>query len=230
MLLNRKKPIATTTMSVARWSMGQVLMWSTPTLPWPPADTAPCDSEAEQSRDSSAARFHPERLARLFASTFRPWFPTSYERGAPLVSAILLPSSIFPLVSINSSTARAGPADGRSFAWLKRHHAWPLMVGSGGRFCACSADGGSARTSPVSLHRSLDGNACQPCLSIEPSAPPCRHVSTAGLYRPTVSVSLKRFPLLTSEERHHSCRQPHDRSTSNRRLPFRRVRKRLRQA
>lgn len=140
------------------------------------------------------------------------------------------PSSIFPLVSINSSTARAGLADGRSFAWLKRRDVRPLMVGSGGRFCARSADGGSARTSHVSLNHSPDGEACQPCLSIEPSAPACWHVSTAGLYRPTVSVSLKRFPLLTSEERHHSCRQLHDRSTSNRHLLFRRVRKRLHQA
>ncbi len=227
MLLNRKKPIATSTMSVARWAVGQVLMWSTPTLPWPPADAALFDSETEQSRDSSAARFHPERFARPFALTFRPGVPTSYEGGVPLVSAILSPSSIFPWVSINSFTVLA---DGRSFAWLKRRDIRSLTVGSGGRFCARSADGGSARTSHVSLNHSPDGEACQPCLNIEPSAPPCWHVSTAGLYRPTVSVSLKRFPPLTSEERHHSCRQPHDRSTSNRRLPFRRVRKRLRQA
>lgn|GEM_PF-4228837 len=205
-------------------------MWSTPTLPWPPADIALCDSETEQSRDSSAARFHPQRFARPFALTFRPGVPTSYERGKPLVSAILLPSSISPLVSINSSTARAGLADRRSFAWPKRGDIRRLMVGSGGRFCPCFADGGSARTSHVSLNHSPDGEACQPYLNIEPSAPPFWHVSTAGLYRPTVSISLRRFPPLTSAERHHSCRQPHDRSTSNRHLPFRRVRKRLHQA
>lgn len=138
-------------MSVLRWAMGQVLMWSTPTLPWPPADTALCDSEAEQSRDSSAARFHPGRLARPFAPTFRPCFPTSYERGPALVSAILLRPSIFPLVSRNSFIARPVLADRRSFAWLKRRDIRSLMVGSGGRFCARSADGGSARTSHVSL-------------------------------------------------------------------------------
>ncbi len=89
MLLNRKKPIATTTMSVARWAMGQVLMWSTPTLPWPPADTALCDSEAEQSRELRQRVFILSALRDLSLSTFRPGVPTSYERGKPLVSAIL---------------------------------------------------------------------------------------------------------------------------------------------
>jgi len=221
MLLNRKKPIATNTMSVAREELGQVLMWSTPTLPWPPADIALCDSEAEQSRDSSAARFHPERLT--FRSHVQAWRSDQLRTRRTISFSDRSHSSIFPLVSINSSTV---PDDGRSFAWLKRRDIRPLMVGSGGRFC----DGGSARTSHAGLYRSPDGEACQPYLNIEPSALPFWHVSTAGVYRPTVSVSLKRSPPLTSAERHHSCRQPHDRSTSNRRLPFRRVRKRLHQA